>query len=322
MRKQNEIVTFEVFNHAEYLATESKCKPVQKIQMAFIKGKQWCPVTDGVISDGWYVLQSTNIKNHYKYVQDGKAYMFVEQKYTLPNKIAKEKPIMNEVQITKPDGTKAAGVMATTIDKDKLSHKVFRNVCFTGHRPKDLYGYNDKKKYEPLFEEIKRVLTKLDNVCVITGGAQGVDMLAANAAIKLNLPRKLYIPCLEQDRKWDDCGLFGKPWYKFIVENHKYKKVMFDGTYMEDPKCVVRRNHAMVDDSEIVIAVYNRPLSDATSHFGSGTAECIRYAITQRKTIIHINPKTGKTIIKKPEELIDLPPWKMDGTTKTIKEVN
>lgn len=56
-------------------------------------------------------------------------------------------------------------------------------VAFTGHRPKDLYGYNDRDPYKVVVQKIIENLKALDDdLVVITGGAQGIDQLAFWAA--------------------------------------------------------------------------------------------------------------------------------------------
>jgi len=179
-----------------------------------------------------------------------------------------------------------------------------KTICFTGHRPKDLHGYADRALYQPLTDEIERIIKKLrdqnDGVTVITGGAQGVDMIAGFVASRLmvegRLGCRLYIPCFGQDSKWSATGLFSQAQYaqllaRYSVEQTKYLK---SRAYVS-PQDMTDRNHAMVNDSDIVVAIYNHSLEHAATHKGSGTAECIRYAQKMRKPILHHNTKTGKT---------------------------
>ena len=54
-------------------------------------------------------------------------------------------------------------------------------ICFTGHRPKRLAGYNSRAPYTTFVGKLKQMLVPLIRqgyTCFITGGAQGIDQLA------------------------------------------------------------------------------------------------------------------------------------------------
>lgn len=80
--------------------------------------------------------------------------------------------------------------------------------CFTGRRPKDLYGY-DKNLYIPMVDALKRDILmlhqKYNMSTFITGGAQGFDQLAfwAVNALKrdmgLNIRNIIYVPFKGQE---------------------------------------------------------------------------------------------------------------------------
>ena len=65
----------------------------------------------------------------------------------------------------------------------KLNETIDRQhtICFTGHRPKDLFGYTDKTPYISIINALKPFLSVLyENgyTDYISGGAQGFDQLA------------------------------------------------------------------------------------------------------------------------------------------------
>ena len=53
-------------------------------------------------------------------------------------------------------------------------------------------------------------------------------------------------------------------------------------------KLLHERNHAMVDNADLVFAVYPHDI-DPITHTG-GTAECMRYAIKSGKAILQLDP--------------------------------
>ena len=57
-----------------------------------------------------------------------------------------------------------------------------KTLCFTGKRPKDLYGYNDTYEYGRLLRDVEAKLyefyTKFNVRTFISGGAQGFDQVA------------------------------------------------------------------------------------------------------------------------------------------------
>ena len=100
-----------------------------------------------------------------------------------------------------------------------------RVMCFTGRRPKDLFGYQ-KDKYISL---VNKLVTELEKFYLegfdifITGGAQGFDQLAFWAVNKLKqkgYPVKniVYIPFLKQELKWLEKGLFSQSEYRLMLK--------------------------------------------------------------------------------------------------------
>ena len=173
-----------------------------------------------------------------------------------------------------------------------------KTACFTGRRPKQLFGYNHDA-YMPLFSEIKNLCAELvadHNVrTFISGGAQGVDQLAFWTVhdLKKQFPdvkNIVYIPFEGQDSRWLADGTFGRREYSLML-------TLADGVYNvsgeSHPQGNVasllhERNHAMVDNADLVFAVYPHDI-DPITHTG-GTAECMRYAIKHGKDILQLDP--------------------------------
>jgi uncharacterized phage-like protein YoqJ len=161
-------------------------------------------------------------------------------------------------------------------------------VCFTGHRPLKLGGYNENN---PLTEKVKVVLAQkileqyeLGEREFICGGALGVDTWAAEILYDFkphfsDIRVTIAVPCKDQDCKWPETS---RRRYREMLL--KADKVFFvtETTYEVNPKCMDKRNEWMVDHSQKVIAVWD----------GSpgGTGNCVRYAKFHQKEIININP--------------------------------
>ena len=64
------------------------------------------------------------------------------------------------------------------------------NICITGHRPENLYGYNmNNLEYKRLGNLIYSIIEQLylvyGELTLINGGALGTDQIFANESIKL-----------------------------------------------------------------------------------------------------------------------------------------
>ena len=186
-----------------------------------------------------------------------------------------------------------------------------KTLCFTGHRPSGLFGYgldvSTQEQYNALTKELVDILHKLHRKGFsrfITGGAQGVDQLAFWAVDFIkdyypmdNIDNVVYVPCVEQWKRWKPTGRFGQNEYFQMLD------IATDVVYVSEkpyrgPQDMVRRNHAMVDNSDAVLAVYGK--SEYYQNTKGGTAECMRYADKRGLPIIIFNPFTNE--IKYPEK--------------------
>ena len=177
------------------------------------------------------------------------------------------------------------------------------SICFTGRRPKDLYGYK-KEPYIPLVNALKEHLIEFYNKGYrrfISGGAQGFDQLAfwaVNAAKREGYDMKniLYLPFRKQECKWLKTGLFSQYEYRLMVELADEVHYISDTDVATAKKYEInialhKRNHAMVDDVSIVIGLY--PGNGWDEPYASGgTAECLNYAKDHKKQIYILNPFT------------------------------
>lgn len=193
-------------------------------------------------------------------------------------------------------------------------------VCFTGPR---LYkiGYSDNWK-EPgvaaLILKIKEVVEQImeENprevqYHFITGGALGIDQIAFAVCNKLKRqePRifnEIAVPFTMQMLDWTPdqkykytCFLKQADDISYVDTSPKYNPKMIQlGGYA--PFKYQARNEYMVDESELVIAIWDGKMGiDGTK---SGTYNCIKYAKESNKEILYINPYTLEVYREKKEE--------------------
>lgn len=178
-------------------------------------------------------------------------------------------------------------------------------ICFTGHRPDKLGGYDwNTLRNKKIMEKLKTTIIELINskdenyFHFVCGGALGIDQMAFDIVqdikentLKLspiNITIEVALPFLKQDIKWNDENRI--KWRQQLTASGKVTRVdkledyKING-YEDDiyyPAKMQKRNEYMVDKSDIVIAVWNGTKG--------GTANCINYAKKHRKEIISINP--------------------------------
>lgn len=178
------------------------------------------------------------------------------------------------------------------------------NICFTGPRPNQLHGY--KEPARPLYSQIADFASKVILQCVernpgsifISGGAQGFDQLAFWAVEKakkarpdLGIANILYIPFESQPSFWSPTGMFGQSEYRRMKRFADTVRFISPNPHPDDRRAVARalfeRNHAMVKDSNLVIALLAGRSRDWENSSG-GTAECVRYARSQACPVLAI----------------------------------
>lgn len=161
------------------------------------------------------------------------------------------------------------------------------SLCFTGHRPNRLYGYDPKIKGNlELIKNLKDIIEfYINNHGVdtfITGMALGVDTWAARIILKLkesNPTLKLVaaIPCKNQYKKWNQSSIEE---YKYILSKCDMIHYVSENDYTN--YCMVNRDKWMVDNSSYIIAVWNGS--------NSGTGTTVKYAVKNLKPVHVLNP--------------------------------
>lgn len=169
-------------------------------------------------------------------------------------------------------------------------------IAITGHRPNKLG--NDYDLTSPLIrqirykileelEEQKRILIKLnkgEKLTLITGMALGIDTLFAQIAIEFKIPFIAAIPCRGQTMRWPITSITK---HSEIISN-SLCTVHYVSDKLYTPDCMQKRNQWMVDNCDILIAVWDGTLG--------GTANCVKYAVEMKREIIRINPQEIKQL--------------------------
>nr|WP_268404293.1 SLOG family protein [Bacillus sonorensis] len=168
-------------------------------------------------------------------------------------------------------------------EKEALREKT---VCFTGHRPDKLGGYDMKNPTmlelkDKLLEVIEELITKDNKTRFISGGALGTDIAAFWCVHMLKkkypvIENIVAIPFKNQDKIWPDEQ---KYWYQRMLESadeivnveevDKYKTDDDNPGEFSLAK-MQKRNEYMVDHSQAIVAVYDGRKG--------GTANCLYYA--------------------------------------------
>lgn len=169
-------------------------------------------------------------------------------------------------------------------------------ICITGHRPNKLFGYDiHSEKYNALRHAIKLALWKLvkdlpadEKITVYSGMALGVDQIFVEEMAKARAyfcaqGRQFKIiaavPCDNQDCKWTASS---KKLYQQLLTGcdevvNVSPNVPYSAALMQ------KRNEYMVNNSDIVIAVWNGTRG--------GTGNCVNYARGKNKRIVYVDPR-------------------------------
>lgn len=161
-----------------------------------------------------------------------------------------------------------------------------QTVCFTGHRPPAFGGGFDEDT--PMKQQTKAflgaIIDRLANEgfkYFISGAALGVDQWAAEAVLERSFELVLAIPHDDYDGKWAQAS---KDHLRTISEKAQKVITVSPGPYAAWKN--QRRNEFMVDNSDVVVAVWN-------GENKGGTANCVRYALGRPVRLIRYNPLTG-----------------------------
>ena len=159
-------------------------------------------------------------------------------------------------------------------------------ACFTGHRPQKLpWGFNEND--ERFLNMKNRTRVEIENAIkkgyhtFLCGMALVFDMMCAELVLEL---KKKYphikligaIPCKNQSSRWNQAQ---KDRYDKLIKQLDNTRCIYD-TYEDG--CMQERNQYMINNSSLVIALYNG--------LGGGTKSTIDYAKKQGKEVVVVKP--------------------------------
>lgn len=160
--------------------------------------------------------------------------------------------------------------------------------CFTGHRPQSLpWGFDENdprcvKLKALLRNQIERLITESKSTHFITGMALGVDTYAAEIILEIKKTRPVTlecaIPCEDQAAAWREKD---RDRY-FSIVSRADSETLLQTRYT--PVCYPQRNRYIVDESDVVLAVWNG--------IPGGTAGTVFYARRKGKPVFVIDPST------------------------------
>lgn len=159
---------------------------------------------------------------------------------------------------------------------------MLKTCCCTGHRSKGFpfqYGMDTAKHnaYLQAFEQkTEFAIAEYGITNFLSGMALGVDLDFAEIVLKLRnrylVTLACAIPCPNQSLKWEEKD---KLRYESILKKADDVSLISD---RYTPDCMLRRNRYMVDNSELIIAVFNGKQT-------GGTWYTIIYAKNKNKVI-------------------------------------
>lgn len=162
-------------------------------------------------------------------------------------------------------------------------------VAFAGHRPQQLGGFDSTNPYnQAIIRRLREAIERAYNAGYrhfLSGGALGIDQWAARLVLDMKEEGKdvsLFVvrPFDTQEAVWN---MIDQKNYWWLLDNATGVYTVCDPGYA--PEKMFKRNEWMVENSSLLIAVYNG------SNKG-GTAQCVRYARRLGRDVWTIPVKT------------------------------
>lgn len=195
-------------------------------------------------------------------------------------------------------------------------------ACATGHRPSNLpkeYGYDySNESWTIIINDVKSLIKELKINKAITGMALGFDTAFAIAVLQLQnegyqIELHAAIPCRNQEAKWTDEA---KHLYKAILKRCASSTILAE---QYTPQAMWYRNQYMVDNSDIVIAMYDKAFDIPNT--ASGTKLTIEFAKQLNKQVINIF-KNNKPTLTNREPIVGSQEVKVMKKVKSVKSLS
>lgn len=165
--------------------------------------------------------------------------------------------------------------------------------CFTGHRPQALPSGGDERApacvrlKDALRREIAALVQERGVTHFISGMAQGIDQWAAGLVAQLrgqypHLSLEGAVPCAGQESGWSR----DKQLQYHALRRQCDRWTILQPAYTRG--CMQARNRYMVDNSDIVLAVWDgRP---------GGTGSTVAYARKRGRCLLILDPVTAELV--------------------------
>lgn len=166
----------------------------------------------------------------------------------------------------------------------RTSPKPGKRCAFTGYRPQKLpFGFNENaagcSALKKRLSDAIRSLIDEGYTHFISGGALGVDMFAAEAVLQLRkefpwIVLEMVSPFDAQPDRWNDAykarhaDLFNRADIVTVI-SHAYTQ-----------SCLSRRNHYLVDNADLMLAVFDG--------IPGGTAGTVAYAVAEHVPVRYV----------------------------------
>ena len=158
--------------------------------------------------------------------------------------------------------------------------------CFTGHRPEKLPWSNNESdarclKLKARLRDAVEIAYAEGKRHFICGMARGCDFYFAEIVLSLrsrfpDVTLEAAIPCTVQSASWS--AFHRERWQRLVASCDR--ETVLQEKYT--PDCMHRRNRYMVDNSSLVIAVYDGS--------NGGTRRTLEYAIREKVPFVDIDP--------------------------------
>ena len=154
-------------------------------------------------------------------------------------------------------------------------------VMVTGHR-----NLPNQEGVEGVLRLIlERILVRESAPIAISGMAMGADLIFAEVALSLDIPLWAAIPLENQSEDWPFS--WQKRWEKVLRRASRKISVWEEPNYQgfSQRERLLNRNLWMLDNSEVIVAVWDGRLRGGTFH-------TIAEAGRRGRRFLHLNPKT------------------------------
>ncbi len=165
-------------------------------------------------------------------------------------------------------------------------------MSVTGHRPKDLFGYDEHIEgtqwiLATLRSLVEAFMARSSETVFVSGMALGVDQWWAEAAQSCGGRLHCYVPFAGQELAWKDPAARAR--YRHIgrraeqVHYTRGEDQLRERSFSEVRELLLARNDDMVSVADVVVAVWSGKRSGGTYH-------CLRSALRAGKRVLWVDP--------------------------------